>query len=87
MVNPSAVYGNGGYDFKTVGELLPLYECIFCHLIIKRFTELPCGHGFCEACLSLWEEKKRVEDEKAKRYESKLKDFYQIQQYIFSRYQ
>ena len=55
---------NYGYDFQTVDKLLSLYECTFCHMIIKRFTELPCGHGFCESCLERWEQKKQEENEK-----------------------
>ncbi|XP_066929205.1 TNF receptor-associated factor 5-like [Clytia hemisphaerica] len=54
-----------GYDFKTTGVLPKLYECAFCHQIIRRFTELPCGHGFCEKCLDKWEKKKQDENENA----------------------
>ena len=47
----------GGYDFETKSETN--YECPICKKIIRQFTELPCHHFACRACLEYWERQQR----------------------------
>ncbi|XP_066911605.1 uncharacterized protein [Clytia hemisphaerica] len=53
---PENLEDQRGYEFDTVGDSRRRgHECAFCNMIIKQFTELPCGHGFCGSCLETWE--------------------------------
>ena len=55
---PENLEDQRGYEFKPVGDPRRRgHECAFCQMIIKQFTELPCGHGFCGSCLETWEQK------------------------------
>ena len=47
----------GGYDVETKSDTN--YECPICKMIIRQFTELPCHHFACRACLELWEKQQR----------------------------
>ena len=58
-----------GYDFNTKHPVPKAYQCLICHLLIRGFTELKCGHSFCKLCLERWEELKREENKKLKRFE------------------
>ena len=52
----------GGYDFKTTEKKTPPeYVCLICQLLLKKATELPCSHVYCQECLLKWEEKKLEE--------------------------
>ena len=48
-----------GYDFTTKHPAPKAYQCMICHLLIRGFTELKCGHSFCKLCLERWEEKRK----------------------------
>ena len=56
-----------GYDFKTKNTAPSTYQCLICHLLIRGFTELTCGHTFCCECLDRWEQLKIQENEKLQR--------------------
>ena len=48
-----------GYDFKIKDENFPTtYQCLICHLLIRKLIELPCSHPYCEQCLLRWEQQK-----------------------------
>ena len=61
-----------GYDFKTKYTAPTAYKCLICHLLIRGFTELTCGHSYCRECLKRWEELKIQENEKLERFYSPL---------------
>ena len=58
-----------GYDFKTKNPAPTAYQCLICHLLIRGCTELKCGHSYCKECLEHWEDFKREENKKLKRFE------------------
>ena len=58
----------GGYDFETKTETN--YECPICKKIIRQFTELPCHHFACRACLEHWEGQKRINHQQQQTCES-----------------
>ena len=58
----------GGYDFESKSETN--YECPICKKIIRQFTELPCHHFACRACLEYWERQQRENHQQRRIYES-----------------
>ncbi|XP_066932005.1 TNF receptor-associated factor 3-like isoform X2 [Clytia hemisphaerica] len=46
---------NAGYPFDF---LETDFQCIICTMVIRGFTELPCGHAGCKFCIEKWEKQK-----------------------------
>ena len=47
-----------GYDFQSKEKFPSAYQCVICHLLIRKLIELPCSHPYCEQCLLRWEQQK-----------------------------
>ena len=60
----------GGYEFKVKGKLPTTCQCLICQELIRECTELPCHHPYCKSCLLRWEEQKREENERLRRYKN-----------------
>ena len=48
-----------GFSFEFVEEKnTEKLSCIICHMVIRDFSEVGCGHGSCKYCIETWEDKK-----------------------------
>uniref|UniRef100_A0A7M5XHW0 RING-type domain-containing protein n=3 Tax=Clytia hemisphaerica TaxID=252671 RepID=A0A7M5XHW0_9CNID len=56
------------------------FQCIICTMVIRGFTELPCGHAACKFCIEKWEKQKvaccecQESYDKTKKQESRYND-------------
>uniref|UniRef100_A0A7M5XJZ0 RING-type domain-containing protein n=1 Tax=Clytia hemisphaerica TaxID=252671 RepID=A0A7M5XJZ0_9CNID len=68
---------NAGYPFDF---LETDFQCIICTMVIRGFTELPCGHAGCKFCIEKWEKQKvaccecQESYDKTKKQESRYND-------------
>ncbi|XP_066923492.1 TNF receptor-associated factor 6-like [Clytia hemisphaerica] len=68
---------NAGYPFDF---LETDFQCIICTMVIRGFTELPCGHAGCKFCIEKWEKQKvaccecQESYDKTKKQESRFND-------------
>uniref|UniRef100_A0A7M5UZK1 RING-type domain-containing protein n=1 Tax=Clytia hemisphaerica TaxID=252671 RepID=A0A7M5UZK1_9CNID len=68
---------NTGYPFDF---LETDFQCVICTMVIRGFTELPCGHAGCKFCIERWEKKKvaccecQESYDKTKKQESRYND-------------